>query len=78
MNLLLPTTIACLLFTGMGLALLGSVKLELARKLKIDETQVGGLVSLFGFTMIPVILTVGFLTDLVGQQVILVGGTVLE
>ena len=61
----------------MGLALLGSVKLELARKLKIDETQVGGLVSLFGFTMIPVILTVGFLTDLVGQQVILVGGTVL-
>ncbi len=77
MNLLLPTTITCLLVTGMGLALLGSVKLALARKLKIDEAQVGGLVSLFGFTMIPVILTVGFLTDLMGRQVILIGGTVL-
>ena len=37
MNLLLPTTIACLLITGMGLALLGSVKLVLAQKLRIDE-----------------------------------------
>ena len=61
----------------MGLALLGSVKLALAQKLEIDEAQVGGLVSLFGFTMIPVILTAGFLTDLIGQQVILIGGTIL-
>ena len=61
----------------MGLALLGSVKLALAQKLRIDEAQVGGLVSLFGFTMIPVILTTGFLTDLMGRQVILIGGTIL-
>ena len=77
MNFLLPTTVACLLVTGMGLALLGSVKLALAQKLRIDEAQVGGLVSLFGFTMIPVILTTGFLTDLMGRQVILIGGTIL-
>src|SRR5207244_4154467 len=37
----------------------------------------GGLVSVFGFTLIPVILTAGFLTDLVGRQVVLVGGSVL-
>lgn len=77
MNLLLPTTVACLLITGMGLALLGSVKLTLAQKLRIDERQVGGLVSLFGFTTIPVILTAGFLTDLMGRHVILIGGTIL-
>ena len=61
----------------MGLALLGSVKLTLAQKLRIDEGRVGGLVSLFGFTTIPVILTAGFLTDLMGRHVILIGGTVL-
>ena len=77
MNLLLPATVACLLITGMGLALLGSVKLTLAQKLRIDEGRVGGLVSLFGFTTIPVILTAGFLTDLMGRHVILIGGTVL-
>jgi fucose permease len=36
---------------------------------------VGGLVSVFGFTLIPVVLTAGFLTDLVGRQVVLVGGS---
>jgi fucose permease len=77
MNLLLPMTIAGLLVTGMGLALLGSVKVSLARKLNIDEAKVGGLVSLFGFTMIPVILTAGFLTDLIGRQAVLVAGGVL-
>ena len=77
MNLLLPATVACLLITGMGLALLGSVKLTLAQKLRIDEGRVGGLVSLFGFTTIPVILTAGFLTDLMGRHVILIGGTIL-
>ncbi|MCH8829139.1 MAG: MFS transporter [Planctomycetes bacterium] len=76
-NALLPATIAGLLVTGMGLALLGSVKMPLARKLKIDEVRVGGLVSLFGFVMIPVILTAGMLTDLLGRQAVLVGGGVL-
>ena len=61
----------------MGLALVGSVKLALAQKLRIDEGRVGGLVSLFGFTTIPVILTAGFLTDLMGRQVVLIGGTIL-
>ena len=77
MNLLLPMTIAGLLIGGMGVALLGSIKVALARKIGIDEAKVGGLLSLFGFVMIPVMLSVGFITDLVGQQVVLVGGTVL-
>jgi len=77
MLLLQLTTITGLLATGMGVALLGSVKLPLARRLEIDEARVGGLVSMFGFAMIPVILSVGFMTDLLGKQPVVIGGSVL-
>jgi MFS transporter, FHS family, glucose/mannose:H+ symporter len=75
--LLGPMLIVALLASGMGVALLGSIKVPLAARLRIDEARVGGLVSLFGFTLIPVFLTAGFLTDLVGRQVVLVSGSVL-
>ena len=68
MSLVQPMTIAVLVAGGMGVALLGSVKVALARKLRMDEARVGGLVSMFGLATIPVILSVGFLTDLVGKQ----------
>jgi len=77
MSLLQAMTIACLLATGMGVALLGSVKLALARKLAIDEARVGGLVSMFGFAMIPTMLLIGFVTDLVGKQPVMIGGSVV-
>jgi len=77
MNMLQPMTIVGLLATGMGVALLGSVKLALARKLKIDEARVGGMVSVFGLAMIPVMLTVGFITDLVGKQPVVILGSLL-
>src|SRR5262245_33448676 len=77
MTLLQPMMIAALLVSGMGVALLGSVKLPLAARLRIDEARVGGLVSLFGFVMIPVILTAGFLTDLLGRQFVVVSGSTL-
>ncbi len=77
MNLAIPTWIAGLLATGMGVALLGSVKVTLAKRLDMDEARVGGLVSMFGFAMIPVILGMGFLTDLLGPQLVAVTGSVL-
>lgn len=78
MNALLLTMISMQLATGMGAALVGSVKVPLARRLSIDEARVGGLVSLFGFTLVPVIFAAGFLTDLVGRHaVLLVGSTLL-
>src|SRR5262249_37129777 len=77
MTLFVPMMVAALLVSGMGVALLGSVKLPLARKLQIDEARVGGLVSLFGFVMIPVIFTAGFLTDQMGRQAVLVSGSFL-
>ena len=77
MNPETPTWIAGLLACGMGVALLGSVKIALAQRLQMDETRVGGLVSMFGFTMIPVMLAMGFLTDLLDKQVVVIGGSFL-
>jgi fucose permease len=77
MSLLQLMMIAALLVSGLGVALLGSVKLPLADRLRIDEARVGGLVSLFGFVMIPVILTAGFLTDRFGRQVVFMTGSLL-
>jgi fucose permease len=77
MNVLQPMMVAALLVSGMGVALLGSVKMPLARRLQIDEARVGGLVSLFGFTMIPVIFMAGFLTDHLGQRVVFLSGSLL-
>jgi fucose permease len=69
--------IAALAVAGMCHALLGSVKVPLARKLKIDEDRVGGLVSVFGFTLIPMVLAAGLLVDLLGTQAVLGGGFAL-
>ena len=69
--------IAALATAGMCFALLGSVKLPLARKLDIDEGKVGGLVSVFGFTLIPMVVLAGFLVDLLGKQSVLGGGFML-
>ena len=77
MTLLLPMTVASLVVSGMGVAILGSIKVPLARRLEIDEARVGGLVSVFGFVMIPVIFAAGFLTDLMGKQGVLMGGSVM-
>lgn len=69
--------VAALAVAGMCHALLGSVKVPLARKLEIDEARVGGLVSVFGFTLIPMVLVFGFLVDAVGKQAVLGGGFAL-
>ncbi|MGI8785897.1 MAG: MFS transporter [Acidobacteriota bacterium] len=75
--LIQPMAIAALLVCGVGVALLGSMKLSLARRLRIDEARVGGLVSAFGFTIIPMILISGFLTDRFGEQMVMAGGSFL-
>lgn len=70
-------TVAGLLAGGLGIALLGSVKLALARKLEMDEARVGGLISAFGLTTIPAFIVTGLLTDMAGKQPVIVGGSVL-
>ena len=77
MSLLQICWVAGLLVCGMGVALLGSVKVTLAKRLDMDEGRVGGLVSMFGFAMIPVMLVMGFLTDLLDKQIVVVAGCLL-
>jgi len=77
MSLLVVLVVAVLVVTGMGIALLGSVKLALARKLKIDEARIGGLLAMFGFTLIPTMLAAGFLSDHFGRQPVTIGGALL-
>jgi sugar phosphate permease len=77
MSLVHGTWVAGLLVCGMGVALLGSVKVALARRLGMDEIRTAGLVSMFGFTMIPVMLVMGFLTDLLDKQMVVVAGSLL-
>jgi fucose permease len=77
MSLFTVMTVASLLASGMGVAILGSIKVPLARRLEIDEARVGGLVSIFGFVMSPVIFAAGFLTDTFGKQVVLIVGSLL-
>jgi fucose permease len=77
MDLLTAMMVAALLVSGQGVAILGSIKVPLASRLRIDEARVGGLVSQFGFALIPVNLFVGFLTDQIGTQAVLMGGSVL-
>ena len=66
--------VAALSTAGMCHAFLGSVKVPLARKLKIDESRVGGLVSVFGFTLIPMAFAAGFLADSLGKNAVILFG----
>jgi fucose permease len=77
MTVLQLTLVTGLLVCGMCVALLGSLKVTLARRLAMDEVRVGGLVSMFGFAMIPVMLVMGFLTDLLDKQLVVAGGALL-
>src|SRR3712207_1288424 len=74
MGLLQGMMVAALLAGGMGVALLGSVKVPLARRLGIDEARVGGLVSLFGFVLTRVIRRGGFRTALAGPHGVRLAG----
>src|SRR4051794_15208493 len=51
---------------GMVLALLGSVKLTLARQLKVGEGRIGGLLAALNLALIPMMLLTGFLIDRFG------------
>jgi fucose permease len=61
----------------MVLALLGSIKLPLAKRLTLDETRVGGLVSALFLAIIPMMLLSGLLVDRLGVKWVLVSGSAL-
>jgi MFS family permease len=67
-------TIAGAFVLGMVLSLLGSIKLELGRRLKIGETRTGGLLSVLHLTLIPLMLLGGLLLDRLGIRFMILAG----
>jgi MFS family permease len=63
--------------TGLCYATLGSIKLNLAQRLRLDEAKVGGLISAFGFMVGPIILLCGALSDAYGRKPIWMTGSLL-
>src|SRR5438128_372114 len=69
-------TISAAIFFGMVLALLGSLKLALARRLNLGEGRIGGLISALNLALIPMMLFCGLLVDLLGIRFILLLGSI--
>jgi fucose permease len=62
---------------GVVLALVGSLKLSLAKRLGIGETRVGGLLSALHLAFIPMMLLSGLLIDRYDPRWVLVAGCLL-
>jgi fucose permease len=77
LNPVTAATIAGAFVFGMVLALLGSIKLALAKRLGIDEVRVGGLLSSLQLALIPMMLLTGLLIDKLGGQMVLAVGAVV-
>lgn len=71
------TTISAAVLFGLVLALLGSLKLALARHLHIGEGRVGLLISVLNLALIPMMLLCGVLIDVLGIRVALLLGSFL-
>jgi fucose permease len=61
---------------GLTLALLGGLKLSLARHLRLGPRRAGGLFAAFNLALIPLMLLGGVLLDRWGERVLLLGGPV--
>jgi fucose permease len=72
-----PVTIASAFAVGMVLALLGSIKLPLAKRLQLSETRVGGLVSALFLAIIPLMLISGIIIDQAGARGVVLVGSLL-
>ena len=69
-------TAAGLFLGGLCAAVLGSVKLPLARRLQMDDGRIGVLVAAFSITFLPVVLASGWLIDRVGSEFVFMGSLV--
>lgn len=73
-SVMLVTISAAFVF-GMVLALLGSLKLSLAKRLNLGEGRIGVLLSAFNLTLMPMMLLTGLLIDRYGVRWILIGAS---
>jgi fucose permease len=72
-----PVTITSAFVVGMVLALLGSIKLPLAKRLELNEVRVGGLLSALMLALIPLMLLSGILIDQLGVRGVLLVGSLV-
>lgn len=70
-------TIASAFTFGMVLALLGSIKLPLAKRLALTEERVGGLLAALNLSLIPMMLISGILVDVLGVKGVLLAGSLV-
>ncbi|MFC1608140.1 sugar MFS transporter [Candidatus Latescibacterota bacterium] len=72
-------TVALLSVFGLGIAfsILGALKLELTKRLNIDDAQFGKLISSLMFTSIFVVLAFGPIVDMFGYKPVAITGYVL-
>jgi fucose permease len=75
MTLVTLVTISAAFTFGMVLALLGSLKLALAKRLNLGEGRIGVLLSAFNLTLMPMMLLTGILIDAYGVRWILIGAS---
>jgi fucose permease len=74
---LIPVIVICAVAFGMVLALLGSVKPALAKRLGMDEARVGGLLSALNLALIPMLVIGGLLVDHFGARPLLIAGSLV-
>src|SRR5947209_16947909 len=72
MTMLQATTISAAFVFGMVLALLGSLKLALAKRLDLGEGRIAGLLSAFNLALMPMTLLSGVLIDLYGTPFVVI------
>jgi fucose permease len=72
-----PLTICGAFVFGIVLALIGSLKLTLMRKLELRETHVGALLSVLNLSLLPMMLIAGILLDDFGARIVMLIGSLV-
>jgi len=70
-------TITSVFGLGVVMALLGSVKIRLVEKLKIDDAQMGKMFSVFNFSNLIFVLVAGILCDALGFKAVAIAGYII-
>jgi fucose permease len=77
-NAVAAVTITGAFVFGMVLALVGSLKLALAKRLNLSEARVGGLLSALHLAFIPMMPLAGLLIDRMDVRLVLIAGCILS
>lgn len=75
MSSVMLVTISAAFAFGMVLALLGSLKLSLSKRLNLGEGRISMLLSAFNFTLLPMMLLTGVLIDRYGVRWVLIAAS---